>query len=154
MKRFKFRYSVAVWVLLALVLLLSIISFCWNVYNVIHFKGDQTFKLISYYVIALITIFLSIFVVSIMAYGKYVVKKGFLYTYFGFIKSKTDINDIVGITHFKKSNKLVMYFKSHEYTVIVISPEEYERFILSVREVNPSIVFDAQIDGEDTPSNS
>ena len=94
MKRFKFRYSVAVWVLLALVLLLSIISFCWNVYNVIHFKGDQTFKLISYYVIALITIFLSIFVVSIMAYGKYVVKKGFLYTYFGFIKSKTDINDI------------------------------------------------------------
>ena len=152
MKSFKFRYSIAVWVLLAFVLLLSIISFAWNVFNVIHFKGTEQVKIISYYVIAIITAGLSVFVICVMAYGRYVIKNGKLYTCFGFIKFKIDVKDIVGVTHFKKSNKLVAYFSSQEYSVIVISLDDYDKFVLSVREINPSIVFDAQIDGEDTPS--
>lgn len=152
MKSFKFRYSVAVWVLLTLVLLLSIVSLTWNVYNVIHFKGGEQYKLISYYVIALITAVLIILVISIMTYGRYVIKNHTLYTCFGLIKNKTDIKEIICLTHFKKSNKLVAYFKSQEYTVIVISPEEYDKFIFALREVNPAIVFDTQIDGEDTPN--
>ena len=152
MKSFKFRYSIAVWVLLALVLLLSIISFAWNVFNVIHFKGTEQVKIISFYVIAIITAGLSVFVVSVMAYGRYVIKNGKLYTCFGLVKFKTDVKDIAGITHFKKSNKLIAYFSSQEYSVIVIAPEDYDRFVFSVREINPSIIYDAQIDGEDTPT--
>ena len=86
-----------------------------------------------------------------MAYGKYVVDGGYLYSYFGFIKSKIDISEIIEITHFKKSNKLVVYFKDGKYTVIVIASELYDNFVIAVRESNKSIIFDVKIDGEDKP---
>ena len=152
MKSFKFRYSITVWVLLSLILVISVLGLAWNVFNIIHFKGEQTFKVVSYYAISAITVALSIFVISVMTNGRYVIKNGYLYTCFGFVKNRTQIKDVIGLTHFKKSNKLVAYFKDNEYTVIVIAPEEYDKFILTVREVNPSITYSAQIDGEDTPS--
>ena len=150
MKSFKFRYSKTVWLLLVLVIILSVVGFVWNIFNIVHARGS-TFNLISYYIIAAITAFITVLVVSVMAYGRYVIKGGYLYTYFGFIKSKTTLTDIIAVTHFKKSNKLVVYFKTEEYTVIVISPEEYDDFILALRGANPSIKYDAQIDGEETP---
>ena len=150
MKGFKFRYSKTVWVLLCIVVILSVTGLCWNIFNMINADGN-TLNLISSAIIAVLSLIITVFVISVMVYGRYAVDKKYLYSYFGFIKSKTPITDIIGITHFKKSDKLVVYFKTEEYTVIVISPDEYERFILSVREVNPAVTFDAQIDGEDTP---
>jgi hypothetical protein len=80
-----------------------------------------------------------------------VIKNGKLYSYFGLIRSKIDLADIICLTHFKKSDKLVAYFKDGTYTVIVIASQEYGEFVRSVREQNPSILYNAKIDGEDTP---
>ena len=79
------------------------------------------------------------------------IKDGCVYIRFGFIRSKIKIDNVVQFSHFKKSNKLVMYFKNAEYTVIIISPEEYESFILAVRDINQRIIYDVKIDGEETP---
>ena len=54
--------------------------------------------------------------------------------------------------HFKKSDKLVIYFKDDSFTVIVISPEDYSDFVVALREVNPQIYYGVKIDGEDTPN--
>ena len=62
-----------------------------------------------------------------------------------------DINDVVQITHFKKSDKLVLYFKDAKYTVVIISPEKYEDFIFALREENRQIIYDSRTDGEDEP---
>ncbi len=151
MKSFKFRYSKTVWVLLCVVLILSVSGICWNVFNLVTFINDGALKTIAYVLIILLTTFLLAFVISVMAFGRYVIKDKDLIQYFGFLKSKTSLDDIVAITHFKKSNKLVLYFKDAKYTVIVISPTEYDNFVVSIRKANPSILFSSKIDGEDLP---
>ena len=151
MKSFKFRYSNTVWILLALVLVLSLAGLIWNIFNLIEFLPTGSYKVGTYSLIVVLTAILTLLVISVMVYGRYIIKDGKLYSYFGFIRSKMEINDIICLTHFKKSDKLVAYFKDETYTVIVISPEFYEEFISTVRKVNPSILYDAKIDGEDTP---
>ncbi len=87
-----------------------------------------------------------------MLYGCYTVKGSTLYCNFGVVKTSYDIKDVVCITHFKKSDKLVVYFKDAKYTVIVIDNKLYDDFIATLREINPSIAYDTRIDGEDTPA--
>lgn len=152
MKKFTFKYSVTVWVLLSIVLILSIVGLGWNIFNLIEFIQAGAFRIIAYSLICLLTAFLLVIVISVMIYSKYVIKDGYVYSCFGIIRSKEKISEIVEITHFKKSDKLVVYFNDGKYTVIVISPEFYDAFVLAVRQSNKSIIFDVKIDGEDIPS--
>ena len=151
MKKYKFCYSLTVWLLLALVTVLSMIGLAWNIFNLVVTIKTGGFKVLSYSIIIVLTAFLLIFALSVALYGKYVIKSGFVYSYFGFVRSKFAISEVTEITHFKKSDKLVLYFKDNSYTVIVISPEFYNDFVLSLREQNKAIIFSAKIDGEDTP---
>ena len=150
MKKFRFKYAPAVWVLLTVVLLLSVAGLVWNVFNLLEFLAlNYTLKLVSSALISLICLFLTIFVLSVLFYGNYVIKGEVLCTYFGFFRAKYNINDIVCISLFKKSNKLVVYFKEQSYTVIVIDEELYSDFVLAIRKVNQQIIYDTRIDGED-----
>lgn len=151
MKNFRFKYNTTVWILLCVVLALSIAGLIWNVFNLTEYVWAGAFKITIYALIIAITAFLTVFVISVMLFGRYQIKDGYLYTRFGFVSSKEKIEDVVQVTHFKKSDKLVLYFKDEKYTVIVIAKEEYEKFILAMREINPKIIYDAKIDGEDLP---
>lgn len=108
-------------------------------------------KIFSHAAMVVITALLIIFVLSVMVYGRYVLTDKYFVQYFGFIKIKTPIKNLVQITHFRKSDKLVLYFDDQKYTVIVIDKNYYDQFVMCVREVNSSVIFDVQIDGEDTP---
>ena len=151
MNKFKFKYSALVFILLILSLALCVAGIVWNIFNAIQFANVNTIKLISSLVIVVLTFVLLVFVLSVLFYSRYVIKDGYLYTYFGFIKNKTPVSEIVEVTKFKKSNKLVVYFSTEEYTVIVIAPEFYDEFVMAIRNANKSIVYDARIEGEDTP---
>lgn len=151
MKSFKFRYSITVWVLLGLLIALATAGLIWNIYNVTAFWGKDWLKVATFSAICALALVLIVFGVSVAVYGRYVIKGGKLISYFGLLKTKYDIEDIVEITHFKKSNKLVTYFSDQTFTVIVIDQSEYNDFVMAVREVNPKITYDTQIDGEDTP---
>ena len=151
MNKFKFKYSALVFILLILSLALCVAGIVWNIFNAIQFANVTTIKLISSLVIVVLTFVLLVFVLSVLFYSRYVIKDGYLYTYFGFVKNKTPVSEIVEVTKFKKSNKLVVYFSTEEYTVIVIAPEFYDEFVMAIRNANKSIVYDARIEGEDTP---
>ena len=151
MKSFRFKYTTLIWLLLIAVLIMGVIGLVWNVYSLITLFYLAPFKTAVNAVTVLFNAFFVAFVVSVMAYGKYTIKKGKIYLHLGIIRTRYDIKDIVQFTHFKKSNKLVMYFEDAKYTVIVISPEEYEQFVLAVRENKQSIIYDTAIDGEETP---
>ena len=150
MKKFRFLYLPIIWVLISIILVMCLIGFGWNVYNLTRENLSNTFNIVSYCFLALITLGLAIFSISLLFYGRYVIKNAKLYTYFGFIRSTIDISDIVCVTHFKKSNKLVIYLKEQTYSVIVISPDKYDLFVLALREQNKEILYDTKIDGEDT----
>lgn len=150
MKKFRFKYAPSVWVLLIAVLLFSVGGLIWNIFNLVElYSFKKTINIISYAIIILITCALTIFVLSVIFYGNYVIKGDFLYVYFGFFKTKYKIEDIVCISLFKKSNKLVAYFKEQTYTVIVIDESFYDEFVLSIRKINQQIIYDTKIDGED-----
>lgn len=151
MKKFRFKYPAVVWVLLAIVFALSVAGLIWNVYNFISFVNSDSVKTVLYSVIILLVAFLVILTISVAVYGMYVIKGDTLYSYFGLVRSKFDINDITEITHFKKSDKLVVYFSDAKYTVIVIDKTDYDDFVVALREVNRKIIFDKKIEGEDTP---
>ena len=89
--------------------LVAAAGLCWNVYNLVCFIKDDTFKTVVYALSVAVNAFLLAFVISVTVYGRYVFKNGKLYLYFGFIKTKSDVKDSVQITHFLKSDTLVIY---------------------------------------------
>ena len=149
MKKFRFQYSPIVWILVSIIFVMCLLGFIWNIFNLTEYNPLNTFRLVSYILLAVITFGLTIFSISLLVYGRYVIKNGQLYTYFGFVRSKINIGDIVCITHFKKSDKLVIYLKERSYSVIVISKDNYNNFVLALREQNREILYDTKIDGED-----
>jgi hypothetical protein len=151
MKKFKFEYSKTVWILLSLVTLLVFSGIGWNIFNLIEYSFAGAFKIIVYALLVFFLLLLGVIVISIMVGSKYVVKDGFVYVWLGVFPSKIDVKDISCFVHFKKSNKLVAYYEQDRYTVLLISPDKYESFVLAVREQNPLISFRTEIDGEETP---
>ena len=152
MKSFKIKYSPLIWSLLTLVIVLSLCGLAWNVFSMIEFLGLNITKVISASILSVLCLALVIFSLSIVFYGKYIVKGNYLVSYFGIIKSKIDIGDITHVIHFKKSDKLVVYYGEKSFVIILVSPVFYEEFTLALREVNKSIVYDNRIEGEDTPN--
>ena len=151
MKTFKFKYTLTVWILLALVLCLSLAGLSWNVWGAIEYFGLNTVKTVSSILTSALCLILAVVCGGVILFGRYVVKKDALVCCFGVIKSKYDINEMTAVILFKKSNRLVAYFGEKKYAVILISPDSYEDFVLAVREQNKAIVYDVKIDGEDTP---
>lgn len=151
MKKFRFEYSKLVWILLSLVLVLVAIGITWNIFNLIEYSFAGAFKIVSYSLIVALLTLLLVIVISVMLCSKYVVKDGFVHSYIGIFKNKTDVKDISCFVLFKKSNKLVVYYKDNKYSVVLLSPNDYDDFVLAVREFNHEIAFRTEIDGEETP---
>ena len=149
MNKFRFKYSPLVWVLLVVVLLLALSGLVWNVFNLITYLDFGTTKLIINLLLVVLNALFLLFVLSVIVYGRYLIKNDKLVCCLGVIRTTYKIKDVTEITHFKKSDKLVVYFTDASYTVIVISPTKYDDFILALRSKNRRITFDSRIDGED-----
>jgi hypothetical protein len=140
-----------VWILLSVILAVSVAGIAWNVYCITQYVGISTKRVVSSAILCALSLVLLTLSLSILVYGKYLIKNGRLYSYLGIIKSTFELQSLTEIIHFKKSNKLVAYFGEKTFVIILIAPEFYEQFILSVREINPKISYNVKIDGEDTP---
>ena len=151
MKTFKFKYTLTIWILLGVVLALSVAGIAWNIFTIVQFAGLNLTKTVSSIIMCVLCAFLGFLATSIMISGKYVVKNDAIISYMGIIKTVFPIKDVTEITHFKKSDKLVLYYKPDKYVVIVIDPLCYDDFVKTVRQINPMIIFDSQIDGEELP---
>ncbi len=140
---FKYRYTTSVKILLFAVLITASVGIVWNAYNVYSFFSRQeTLNGAIFCLVFLLNLLLLIIDVSMLTCGKYVVRGRTIRCCFGIIISKYSVDDAMQFVLFKKTDKLVLYFKDATYTVIVISPEEYDAFISAVREINPSILYD------------
>lgn len=149
---FKLKLTPILRVLLILVVLLSEAGFLWNIYNLIYFAGTGGFKIATYALLVVLTGMLSAIAVSIACCCKYTVKNKTICLHFGIFKIKTSTENVLEITHFKKSDKLVIYFTDEKFSVIMIDKKDYDAFILSLRNQNPAIRYDVRIEGEDLPS--
>ena len=148
MKKFRLKLSTSLIVLLCLVAVLSLAGAGWNVYNVFATAAIGGGKTWSYLLITALTVLIFVLALSVLLFGRYVIKDGKLTVYFGLIPSTSKLEDVVAINHFKLSDKLVIYFKDAKYSVIIISPKDYDKFVLAIREANPKITFESKNDNQ------
>lgn len=145
-KKFKFKYSKTVWVLLVVAMILTAIGAVWNIYNAVTLKSVGSFKKISYIIVAVICFAIFVTCLSMAVYGRYVVKDKYVYCRFGYVFTKYEIKDIVEIKLFSKTQKLVVYFKDLTFTVIVIDKSKYDEFISAVKEHGGRIEYSSKQD--------
>jgi len=151
MKKFRLKLSTTLLVLLTIVALLSLAGTIWNVYNIFAVKNITIGNIVSYLLIAILALLLFALSISVIFFSSYKVIDGKLTVCFGFIKSSSKIEEVISITHFKISDKLVVYFSDSKFSVILIAKKDYENFILALREQKPTIYYSTKTDGEDTP---
>jgi hypothetical protein len=151
MKRFNLKFSIVLWILIYVVLLLCALGIGFNVVILITYASQGPKSVAIYSLIIFLVLIIAVVDVSIIFHSCFKIKGDFLYSYLGIVCNKAPISDITEIIHFKKSDKLVVYFSDGSYVIALISPDRYEDFILSLRNVNREITFDTKIDGEQTP---
>ena len=128
MKKFVFKYSPIIWIMLAVITAIFAAAVVFNILDAV----------------AVISLTILVFIVSALFYGRYVVRGNYLYFHFGLIFTKTDINEIFQLTLFAMQNKLVMYLKNEKYSVVVIDKKNYDAFYEALKAVNPDILFTVQ----------
>lgn len=154
MKIFKFAFSSIAKILMFIALILTTLGGVWNIFNIIAYTSYAIVnwvKIGGYILLIVFDLCLLILVVCIMSNSKYTIDNEKLVLKYGFITSKILIKEIIAITHFKISNKLVVYLQTGKFTVINIDKNLYEDFVVSVREHNRAIIYNSKTDGEDTP---
>lgn len=139
MKKFKFFYSPLVKILIILVCVIAAAGLIMNVLTVINYAKSNVLSAVLYGVLTVLTALLLAEAIAIAFYGLYKIKNGYLYSYFGLIRSKTDVKEIAAVQVFKTTEKLVVYFKDEKYSVIIISPKFYDEFIATLLKANPDI---------------
>lgn len=133
-------------VLTAVAFALSFAGFLWNVFNLVEATKNTSYMVVSYAIICLLTLALSVFILSILVNCKYRLTKDLICCSFGFYTGKIKVKDVTGITHFKKSDTLVIYFLKDKYSVVVIEPKYYGEFISELLKLNAKIDYQSSLD--------
>lgn len=141
MKKFSFKYSPVLKILLGVIAAVFATAVTFNIYDAVRFFGVFTTKFAFALTIALLSLILLILVLSALFCAKYVVGGKYLFFYFGLIRTKTDIREIFQLTLFKEQDKLVIYFKNQKYAVVLIDKKFYDDFYGALKAVNPDILF-------------
>lgn len=141
MKKFRFSYSPIVKILIAAVIVIAAAGLTLNIVTVVKYAKSDTLLTVVYGVLSVLTALLLIEAIAIAFYGLYSIKGGFLYSFFGLIYSKTDVNDIIAVQVFNQTRKLVVYFKDEKFSVIIVAPEKYDDFIAALIKANPEIKY-------------
>ena len=142
MKTFKVNLSGTVKILIGVAFILSLFGIAFNVYSIISYSKISALKTATYCITLTVSLFIAVFILSLIFNCKYVIKNKKLQLCFGFINTKVGIDDIVSVSHFKNTDKLVVYFKTAEYSVIMILPNFYDEFIHAIKEINPMIIYE------------
>lgn len=144
MNKFVLKYSPVIWVLLVAVSLVFAAACAINIIDAVNVTYDGAARKIFAVIIAALSFALLIISLSVIVYGRYVVKDGYLYCRLGFFYVKSDINSIFQLTEFKAQKKLVIFFVGEKYSVALIREKDYAAFYKALIAVNPNIVYTVQ----------
>lgn len=148
MKKFQYKFSGLVIILLCVITLLTLAGVLWNIFNIIELHDKGVFYVVIYSLLVVIEfgVFLTVFAVLISS-GYSIVNQS-LICRFGFIKFRRNVSDIERISVFQETKNLVVYFKNNLYTVIIISEQNFNEFIKELRDKNNQIVYTVESNQE------
>lgn len=142
MKQFNVKFSLAIYILLPVALLLSGGGIAWNIYNLLN--NNKLTKLIVSALTAILSFAIFLLAVSVLIYSRYSFKNKLAILRFGIFTTKFNLEKAIKIVHFKLSDKLVLYFDNATFTTILIKSTLYSDFIQAVRQINPSVQFEKE----------
>ena len=149
--RINFKYATLIYILIGVGVLVGALSLYLNVKNLIDaYNGEllkiDSFNFVSKILFTLLSLLLITYGISLILACNYKVNEKVIVFRIGLLRSKYEISKIIRITHFKKTDSLVVYFNDQTYTVIIISPNDFERFIKTVREIKNDVIFENEIE--------
>lgn len=149
MKKFKINYTSLVITLICVCIAIFVAGLVFAIVRLVDVYKLDKINAVIYVIIIALDLVLLTFTISLLFFSKYCLTADKLILSFGFIKVIYEINEIIEINHFKKTDKLVVYFNNQKYTVILISSKNYDEFIKSVRQINRAILFDEKIENQE-----
>ncbi len=144
--KFNFNFSPIVLVLLVAVFLICSLSIFYSISTFINPKGISTLTIVISAISLVFSLFLIVEVVGLFLFCYYVVDDKGVSLRLGVFKINYKKADFHSLKEFSKSKKLVLYFLSGKYTVIVIDKNDYLEFSKTVSFYNPNLL--CEIDSE------
>ena len=148
MKKFRYRFTLPMLLCVLLLLALTAGGFAWNLINALSLNGLEISRLISCIFVCVVSAVLFLLGIGVLFFSRYVVGNGKFVSRFCFFRTEVKADSILQVTHFKKSDKLVVYFTDKKYVCVVIDPKQYEAFCAAVKAENPSAVINDRTDGD------
>lgn len=145
MKRFKYKFSKLVTVLIYVSIALCFVGTGINIYSIatgdIKSAANPVYPIIQYVLMFLIPAVLLVLLISLLISSYYSVDEKYFKTSFGIIKSKYEISEIETVMLDRTTNKLTVYFKNNSFIVVVVREEWYNEFIDALCSANKNIEF-------------
>jgi hypothetical protein len=145
MKKFKYKFSRLITILIYVGLALCVVGFAINLYVTISVgigtAANPAYQILQYVLMYFVTIVLFILLLSILLSSYYAVDDKQFITSFGLIKSKYKISDVELICLDRSTNKLSVTFADNSYIVIVVNETWYNDFVEAIIAANPKIEY-------------
>ncbi len=142
MKKFKYRLTLTIKILLILGLLVA--GGCF-VLQIIRFaKGNviSTYNYISAILCLVLSIAFIVVAISVLLSSGFTFTDKALKINWGIIKSEFPYSSIVRAVNFTKSGQFVMYLKDESYFVVYIDEKDYVAFAEALAEKNERITYE------------
>ena len=145
MKKYKYKFTPLVVVLLISLSLIALICLGLNVYRIFDniSKNNQItiMNWISYAVIILLSIIAIVLVVSIFIKSYYQITENSVILRWGLIKNQIELKSVKQIKLSKVKGRLELIFEDESYFVILTSQLWFEEFVDQIKSKNPEIIF-------------
>ncbi len=138
MKKYKYKFSPVLIVLLVLLIAISLLGTGLNLYRFLN-PLNHSFLAARPIILAVLSFALLVLAIVTLFASKYEFRGEELYFFVCGMKSKLGAKEIMSVKEYENKN-LVLVFSDAKYTVILIKPEQFSSFVDSVKEINPKII--------------
>ncbi len=141
MKKFKFKFSPALLVLLSLLIVISVLG---TTVNAIRFFNPllTSYHSVSTIILAVLSLALLVVALLVLFKSKYEFKGGELYFIVGLIKIKLGAKSVLAIRELKNKT-LYLVFSDAKFTIVLISPKQFDDFSREIKKINPKVLVES-----------
>ena len=143
------KFPVYIIIILSLGVACGIAAATVNVVKAARTPAVNIPHLLLLILLVVLALFLLVLCAGVLVYPYYKVKNGRLYSVMGVLHTSYDLKEVTELVYFKAECKLVMYFTTEKFIVIMLSEQKHEDFVKALREVNPLIDYDNKINEND-----
>lgn len=142
MKKFRFKYSPIVWVLMAMLIVVCTVGLILNAINIVSELNNLSaspIKKISSIVLLIFCALVILLIVIMMIKSEYIFKGENIVLRLGIFSSKIDIGSVLGFIHGAKSKTLALTTNNEKTSYILIDERLYGEFIAEVKKINANV---------------